>query len=498
MSNSQHSEFQDDPQFQAILAQCLEKLERGESLDREAIERQHPQYARELRDFLDDHDLLRQMATAGQAEIVVAPTLASGQAYNGFGLGDAIQYIGEYRILKEIARGGMGVVFKAKQRDLKRIVALKMILAGRLANEADVQRFHREAQAAARLKHPNIVPVHEVGEHEGHHYFAMDFIEGQSLAEVLRDEALSPDRAAAIIKTVAKAVNYAHQQGTLHRDLKPANVILDSQDQPHITDFGLAKFAEDEIDGSSNDLTATGQVLGTPSYMSPEQASGKPNLVGPASDIYSLGAVLYACLTGRAPFVADSQVDTLLQVMRNDPVAPRMLNPSIPKDLENICLKCLAKEPYRRYGTAEEFASDLDRYLRGHPVIARPVGRITKTVRWCGRNPAAATLLAVVGFCLIAGTSISSYFAYEAKQQANAALAETKAKEEQRKIAVQATADAEAARSSEESGAFRSGSRAARYGLASVSGETVPHARCLGETGVWPPRSTVGGFHSSR
>ncbi len=425
MNDSQHSELLEDPEFQSILATCLEKLEQGEPLDREELVARHPQYASGLREFLDDHELLRRLAREAKSEqaavtAAIEPTIAGGSSPLGVAIGETIQYVGEYRILGEIARGGMGVVFKARQRQLKRIVALKMILAGRLANEADVQRFQREAQAAARLQHPNIVPVHEVGEYEGHHYFTMDYVAGLNLAEVIRDEALSATRAAKIVKTLAEATHYAHEQDTLHRDLKPANVILDANDQPHITDFGLAKIATDNKDESGDDLTATGQVLGTPSYMSPEQAEGKQHLLGPATDTYALGAILYACLTGRAPFVADSPVDTLLQVVRNEPASPRLLNPSVPKDLETICLKCLAKEPHRRYGQARLLADDLARFLDGRPVLARPIGRSAMFARWCKRNPVVATLATTAAVLLIVGTVVSSYFAVRANMAADA------------------------------------------------------------------------------
>ena len=226
----------------------------------------------------------------------------------------------------------------------------------------------------------------------------MDFVDGQSLAEEIREESLAPPRAADIVRVAAEAVQFAHDQGTVHRDLKPANVLLTDDGAPLITDFGLAKMLQSVDEESRAELTATGQILGTPSYMSPEQASGKLELIGPASDIYSLGAILYACLTGRAPFVADSPVDTLLQVMKKDPVSPRELNPSVPRDLETICLKCLTKEPHKRYGTAQELAEDLTRFLEGRPVVARPVGPISKTARWCRRNKAIAALLCLLVF----------------------------------------------------------------------------------------------------
>lgn len=316
MNDQFNSAFGDDPEFQSLMVECLEALQRGEAIDREALRKKFPKYANDLDHYLDVLNVLEQFA-GGRAPSnslgdPYEPTVTPHSTSNDFEAGETIRYIGEYEVLEEIARGGMGVVFKARQRSLKRIVALKMILSGRLADTAEVSRFRREAQVASRLQHPNIVAVHEIGEHEGRQYFTMDYVSGQSLAEVIRDETLSPKRAALLIKTVAAAVDVAHQNGTLHRDLKPANVLLDSDDVPHVTDFGLAKILGGVDDESRAELTASGQILGTPSYMSPEQASSKQNLVGPASDIYSLGAILYACLTGRAPFVADSPVDTLM------------------------------------------------------------------------------------------------------------------------------------------------------------------------------------------
>ena len=305
---------------------------------------EHRQHAEALSEFLDNQELLREIAAGLRDSVGRSPTtpvvdsgfavtMDSNARETDFEVGESVRYIGEYEILSEVARGGMGIVFKARQQSLHRVVALKMILAGRLADTADVERFRREAQASGRLKHPNIVPVHEIGEYEGRHYFTMDFVDGCSLSDLIRESALAPRRAGKIVRTVAEAVQFAHEHGTLHRDLKPANILLDQDDTPHITDFGLAKVLDGIDDDSRSELTASGQILGTPSYMSPEQAEGKPNLVGPAADIYSLGAILYACLTGRAPFVADSPVDTLLQVMRNDPVSPRVLNPKVPQRL---------------------------------------------------------------------------------------------------------------------------------------------------------------------
>ena len=304
-------------------------------------------------------------------------------------LGTRIHYFGDYELLDEIARGGMGVVYQARQVKLNRIVALKMILAGQLASEEDVKRFHTEAEAAANLQHRNIVAIHEVGQHEGQHYFSMDYVEGQSLAKIVREHPLPVKKAAEYVKTIAEAIHYAHGEGTLHRDLKPSNILIDGSDQPRITDFGLAK----RIEGNSK-LTASGAVLGTPSYMPPEQATARRGLIGPASDVYSMGALLYELLTGQPPFHAETPLDTLLQVIEQDPVSPRQLNPNIPADLETICLKCLRKGPEARYRTAQELAADLGRFLDHEPIQARPAGTARKMWSWTKRKPWAVTAVA--------------------------------------------------------------------------------------------------------
>lgn len=425
MKIPEDSQFLDDPQFQSLLVSCMESLERGREIDRVALAKDFPRFAEPLQRFLEDRELLRNVAASFQ-HVDAAPasafekTVASGDGHDDFSDGDAIRYVGEYEILGEIARGGMGVVFKARQQSLHRLVALKMILAGRLADDADVERFRREAQAAGRLKHPNVVAVHEVGEHEGRHYFSMDFVDGRSLSDIVREAPLAPLRAARVMRSVAEAVEFAHQQGTLHRDLKPANVLLTADDVPHVTDFGLAKMLDSVDDDSRAELTASGQILGTPSHMSPEQAAGRQALVGIASDVYSLGSTLYACLTGRAPFAADSPVDTLLQVMHKEPVPPRLLNPAVPRDLETICLKCLHKEPHCRYGTAQLMADDLKRFLEGRPVAARPVSTTAKVIRWAKRNRAIAALLVLSVLLLAGGTAVSTYFAFEASARAEA------------------------------------------------------------------------------
>ncbi len=300
---------------------------------------------------------------------------------------------GDYELQELLARGGMGVVYKARQISLNRPVALKRIAAGVLATPAEVRRFHAEAEAIAHLHHPNIVAVHEIGEHEGEHYFSMDYVAGRTLAEVVREGPLPAARAATYVKTVARAVHYAHQQGVIHRDLKPANVIIDEQDQPRITDFGLAKLLTSDFGVRTPDLTTTGQVLGSPNYLPPEQAEPHRRAIGPPSDVYALGAILYHLVTGRPPFQAQSLTTLLRQVIENEPVAPRLLNPNIPRDLETICLKCLQKEPARRYASAQALAEDLECWLRAEPIQARRASHVERVWLWCRRQPVRASLV---------------------------------------------------------------------------------------------------------
>ena len=293
-----------------------------------------------------------------------------------------IRYFGDYELIQEIARGGMGVVYKARQKSLNRIVAVKMILAGQLAGNVEVKRFRTEAEAAANLQHPNIVAIHEVGEHEGRHYFSMDCVEGKDLAQLLRGGPLPAASAAEMLKTISDAVKYAHQRGILHRDLKPQNVLLDERGQPRITDFGLAK----KVDQDSG-LTASGAVMGSPAYMSPEQARGQQDRIGPQCDVYSLGAILYEMLTGQPPFRGETIMATLREVIEFPPVPPSKLNPNVSKDLETICLKCLEKQPERRYASARMLAEELDRFLKGEPVQATRAGLARKSWSWLQRNP---------------------------------------------------------------------------------------------------------------
>jgi WD40 repeat protein len=305
------------------------------------------------------------------------------------------RHFGDYELIDEIARGGMGVVYQARQISLNRIVALKMILAGQFASDDDVKRFHSEARAAANLEHPGIVPVFEVGRHEGQHYFTMGYVRGQSLAARVALGPLPPNEAARIIAIAASAVQHAHQHGIIHRDLKPGNILIDEQGLPRVTDFGLAKRVTDD-----SGVTVTGQILGTPSYMPPEQAAGRMDAIGPASDVYALGAVLYTLLVGRPPFQAAGPVETLMQVIQREPFSARKLNADVPVDLDTIALKCLEKDPQRRFASASELADELQRYLNGQPILSRPVGRAERVWRWCKRQPKVAALSAAVGLLL--------------------------------------------------------------------------------------------------
>ncbi|MFO0977067.1 MAG: protein kinase [Planctomycetaceae bacterium] len=338
-------------------------------------------------------------------------TLHTGEAAANSGVDPIyVRYFGDYELISEIARGGMGVVYKARQVNLNRIVALKMILTGSLATETDIQRFRAEAEAAAKLDHPGIVPIFEIGQHEGQHYFSMGYIEGQSLWQLTKEGPLIPTVAAQLTRRIAEAIAYAHEKGVIHRDLKPANVLVDSTGEPRVTDFGLARRME-----SDSGLTKTGSVIGTPSYMPPEQAAGRMHEVGILSDVYSIGAILYCLLSGRPPFQAATPAETMRQVLDQEPVSVAILNPEVPRDLETICHKCLQKDPANRYVSANALASDLGRWIRGEPVLARPPGiyyRLSKFARkhkW-GLLAALATALA-----LVIATIVSVRFAFKAQ-----------------------------------------------------------------------------------
>lgn len=437
---SQHQPDGENPVDQ-IIADFLEAVERGEAPSPQEYLARHPELASELSEFFAGYSQFHREAP----EVVVGggrqdseesalsltdpstPTLryAAGTEDDIARLmmaSSPVRYMGDYELLDEVARGGMGVVFKARQTSLNRVVALKMILAGTFASAEEVKRFQLEAEAAAQLDHPGIVPIYEVGQHEGHHYFSMGFVDGSSLARRLIEGPLPPREAAEIVRQVAEAVQYAHSKGVVHRDLKPGNILIDRQGHPRVTDFGLAKRLE-----SGSDLTGTGQILGTPSYMPPEQAAGHMSAVGPLSDVYSLGAILFCSLTGRPPFQAANPLDTLLQVQRQEPVSLRSLNEKIPTDLETIALKCLDKSPARRYASAHDLADELQRFLDGQPILGRPVSRLERTWRWCRRNPAIAALEATVAATLVIATIVSGGYA---RSEHARAISEAKAKAE--------------------------------------------------------------------
>jgi WD40 repeat protein/predicted Ser/Thr protein kinase len=306
--------------------------------------------------------------------------------------------LGDYELLEEIARGGMGIIYRARQRSLKRLVAVKVLLGGQFANETFIKRFRREAETAASLTHPNIASIHEVGEHDGEPYFSMELIEGRSLAEITRDNPLPARQAAQLLKTIAEAVQFAHERGVLHRDLKPSNVLVDAEGAPHITDFGLAKRLEGDAD-----LTITGQMLGTPNYMPPEQADPERGPTTAASDVYSLGAMLYHLLTGRAPFLSETVQATIQQVLEQEPVSPRLLNNAVPRDLETICLKCLEKDQTRRYQTAKDLAMDIQRHLNNEPIGARPQSSFYRFQKLVRRNKLLFTSAGGVMAALVVG-----------------------------------------------------------------------------------------------
>ncbi len=410
------------------MAAYLEAVERGEKPDVARFMADHADLAAELNSFFADRSQLRKTAghvapgSTSQSRAPDSPPKQSASDPNEATVTfqqrdvpstrNVLRKFGDYELVQEIARGGMGVVFKARQVTLNRIVAVKMILGGQLAGPEDVQRFHTEAEAAAQLDHPGIVPIYEVGEKDGQHYFSMGFVDGQSLAKWVAEGPLEPRAAAEMVKTVAEAVHYAHDNGVIHRDLKPGNILVDRDGRPRVTDFGLAKLTE-----RGSELTGTGQILGTPSYMPPEQAAGKIDQIGPPVDVYSLGAILYCLLTGRPPFQAASPLETLLQVQNQEPVPPRQLNAGILLDLNTIVLKCLEKDAARRYHSARDVAKELQRFLTGEPIVARPISLVERSWRWCKRRPLIPSVVAaVVSISIVAGLAIRHAAAIERQQ----------------------------------------------------------------------------------
>ncbi|MCI0682793.1 MAG: WD40 repeat domain-containing serine/threonine-protein kinase [Gemmataceae bacterium] len=394
-----------------LLREWSERRHRGESASPEELCRDCPELLDALRARIAvAEDRLRGAApTAGYSDpsMTSAPPTSSLDPGSELGGGSfprwpAVRVPG-FEILGELGRGGMGVVYKARQLALKRVVALKMILGGAHAGEAHMARFQREAEAVAQLRHENIVQLYEIGAHEGCPYFALEYVEGGTLHALAVEHPLAPRRAAGLVEQIARGIHEAHALGIVHRDLKPANVLLTKDGVPKISDFGLAKQIQDD-----NLQTKTGAIVGTPSYMAPEQAEGRVKELGPLVDVYALGATLYDLLTGRPPFNGASMMDTLTQVRTEEPVAPTRLQPALPRDLETICLKCLAKEPRKRYSSAAALADDLHRFLEGRPITARPVGPVERTWRWCRRNKIAATLIVslTLGVCATIGLTM--------------------------------------------------------------------------------------------
>ncbi len=380
------TDFPDDPQAVELLDGYLSRLHAGERPDRRAVLKARPDLASALHCL----EALEGMASSSAGPSSDETDLSCTPPPSG--LERLPTVFGQYELIEEIGRGGMGVVYKARQKGLERLVAVKMILAGQLATDDHVRRFHAEAKAAAQLEHAGIVHVHEVGQFHGQHFFAMEYVDGKSLAQHIADGSVDFEQAVRLMIAVARAVEHLHRHGILHRDLKPSNILIDSDGQPHVTDFGLAKALADD-----SQRTATGIIAGTPSYMPPEQASGRHAELGPEADVYSLGAVLYELLTGQPPFREENPLDTVMQVLSRDPPLPRQLNTHVPYGLELICLKCLAKSPEGRYRSAGELADELERFARREPLAVRPPGPVARVQGWARREPALASRLGGLG-----------------------------------------------------------------------------------------------------
>jgi WD40 repeat protein len=419
MANDPTDSLPSDRHVDEVLAAYLEAARAGRAPDRHELLARHPEIRDELQSFFADHDVVRDLAEPLRLD-AAARTPSPGGDTAVIPPESLPRRFGDYELLEEIARAGMGVVYRARQVSLGRIVALKMVQPGGRAPE-DLERFlHTEAQAVAGLDHPHIVPVYDFGTYEGRPFFSMKLIQGGSLDRQLARFAGDPKAAARLVATAARAVHHAHQRGLLHRDLKPANILLDAGGEPLVTDFGLAR----RVEGGSGQ-TQQGAIVGTPAYMAPEQAAAMPVLTT-AVDVYGLGAILYELLTGRPPFRAATVLDTLLAVRAQEPARPRALNPKADRDLETICLKCLEKDPARRYGSAEALADDLERWLHGEPIRARRAPVARRAWKWCRRNPAWTAFLCVLCGSLVALPAFQGISNAQLAEERNKAVAQKK------------------------------------------------------------------------
>jgi serine/threonine-protein kinase len=382
-----------DQRLARLLGELTEQIQRGEQPDLERLARQHPELAPELRELWGTVLVAEGLAkprAGSQITVDFPPAIPPEETDT---VPNMPRRFGDYELLEELGRGAMGVVFKARQRSLQRSVAIKMLLRSDLASGADLARFRAEAESAARLEHAHVVAVYEVGECDGVAYFSMKYIEGTTLAKLVSAGPLPDREAARYLVPICQAIHHAHQHGILHRDLKPSNVLIDRDGEPHVSDFGLAKRLPAMTDqGPAKGLTMTGAIVGTPSYMSPEQAAGSRGVLSAASDIYSLGAILYEMLTGRPPFQGATHLDTLFMVLEQEPVPPRLLNRQVNRELEMICLKCLQKPADLRYETAAQLADDLQAFLKGEPTSVRSSGLVYHMSRLLSETHHAAVL----------------------------------------------------------------------------------------------------------
>ncbi len=373
--------------LECAIATFLDHEAQGSSRDADELIAAYPDLATDLREFLANHQRIVQIVNSSHPNdrlaievpnVAITPRQNSSDFVEENSPKSSHRIFGDYELLHEIARGGMGVVYKARQLSLNRTVAIKMILQGTLAGSEEIERFKLEAKAVAQLTHPQIVVIYDVGHCDDQYFYAMEYVEGRSLAQVLRAGAISPRRAAEYVEQVAKAIHFAHQNGVVHRDIKPSNILIDEYERARVTDFGLAKHVD-----RGDELTLSGQMVGTPAYMAPEQITNRRGDIGPLCDVYSLGVLLYELLTKQLPFAGRDQFETLLQVLDCDPQSPRKVNSQVPRPLEMICLKCLEKDPQRRYASAADLADDLSRFLAGDPISlssSKLVDRLMRTL----------------------------------------------------------------------------------------------------------------------